>query len=115
MTESKHTPGPWEASESHNFSGTFVSYIYVAGTGTEVVPGLSKKECVAQTRSTTREVDEANAKIIAAAPKLFEACRTIIDTFEGKSGLVFVEHMALDSAVEAVEAVVGELHDHSKD
>ena len=59
--------------------------------------------------------DYDNAKLMDAAPNLFFACWTIIHTFEGKSGLEFVEQMALDSAVEAVELVVGELHDHSSE
>lgn len=61
----KHTPGPWKATESYNFTGTFVAYI---GTG------RSRDHQIAQTRGTIKEVDEANARLIAAAPTAPHEC-----------------------------------------
>ena len=74
----KFTLGPWKATKSQNFAGTFVSYI---------TP--NKNECIAQTRSKTREVDEANAQLIASAPELFEALVALINEY-GANNIISV-------------------------
>ena len=133
---SQHTPGPWRW-KGEDYRGDWGWQILVGPNGEGIIvggdgnnpsehlkvgmpvdPSLCITGIAAHGKPRVHPVHvygQANAKLIVAAPMLFEACRQIIDTFEGKSGLEFVEHMALDKAVEAVEAVVGELHDHSKD
>ena len=62
----KHTPGPWKASEDFNLTGTLVSFIEGGG------------HSIAQTRlddDTPEGMNQANARLIAAAPELLEACR----------------------------------------
>jgi len=116
----KFTPGPWKADVRVGCVA-----VYPTSTSREQSNCLDGANAWAIHLKQGRYIPEsewgldtetvANAVLIVAAPKLFEACRTIINTFEGKSGLSLPEHFALDSAVEAVEAVVGELHDHSRE
>jgi hypothetical protein len=72
---SKHTPGPWEANGYHirqRVTGTR-SISEVAYTGPHhTAPHEYPKSC--------RLVDEANARLIAAAPDLLEALEAIMDS-----------------------------------
>ena len=63
IEEIKHTPGPWEA------CGKAVH----AETGREIVFGSHN------TRSGSDEEQRANARLIAAAPELLEACREVAE------------------------------------
>ena len=84
-TETKHTPGPWENGYGYGVTGPTtprvggpccdhdIPYVVVR-VGTEVlaiVPGVAK------------EIAEANARLIAAAPELLEACRTALRHIRG--------------------------------
>jgi len=63
--KAKHTKGEWEFKKGGNFSGTFVNFICTGDIH------------IAQTRGSTSEMtaeeNEANAKLIAAAPDMLEA------------------------------------------
>ena len=70
---SKHTPGPWAASSASSVVGALVgasATYHVAA----VMPQLDKAEV------------EANARLIAAAPELLEACKAVEEWWlrEGK-------------------------------
>jgi len=60
--KSKHTPGPWEASEGETYRRYDI----------EAVGGI-----IAQTEGDT-ETDEANANLIAAAPDMLKALKDSI-------------------------------------
>ena len=83
---SKHTPGPWEANGYHirqRVTGTR-SIAEVAYTGPHHTPPHEyPKSC--------RLVDEANARLIAAAPDLLEALEAIMgsDLFEWNGSAAF--------------------------
>ncbi len=83
---SKHTPGPWEANGYHirqRVTGTR-SIAEVAYTGPHHTPAHEyPKSC--------RLVDEANARLIAAAPDLLEALEAIMgsDVFEWNGSAAF--------------------------
>lgn len=66
----KHTPGPW-----HYLGGRFVA----AGTnpGCPFVADCMVSESIRATGTT-----EANAKLIAAAPELLEACKIMLVQFK---------------------------------
>jgi len=64
MSESKHTPGPWNIGQPGGPSGLFWSLVNPDGN-------------VVAMQITS----EANAKLIAEAPKLFVALKTIRDAF----------------------------------
>lgn len=64
MTNSKHTPGPWEWVKSKN--DNWASY--------DLSPGILTKD-TPDGSPWGDEIDRANAHLIAAAPELYEACR----------------------------------------
>ena len=71
MSETRHTPGPWAvvdeldiiSSGQSPIDGTFVVGVDVATCGTSIVEFY--------------EIAKANARLIAAAPELLEACRRV--------------------------------------
>jgi hypothetical protein len=105
---SKHTPGPWEANGYHirqRITGTR-SIAEVAYTGPHhTPPNEYPKSC--------RLVDEANARLIAAAPDLLEAlekCAAVIGApQEGHWATDDEVNDAYDSAVAAIAKAKGEL------
>ena len=64
MSESKHTPGPWDV----DFSGP--ARLAITGPSEETIA-----RCDMQCENG--DVDEANARLIAAAPDLLEACKAV--------------------------------------
>ena len=68
----KHTPGPWEINESQR--GTF---IYQDRT----------ENCIAEVYADVNEDQQANARLIAAAPEFLEALNDIAngDAMKGRS------------------------------
>lgn len=72
MNETKHTPGPWRV-ENHRFKTTTESRWTV----------WSGSEAIAWTNGTDDESElaqqEANARLIAAAPELLAACKNMLE------------------------------------
>ena len=64
----EHTPGPWKI--EHSTNGTFPYRIVKFGERNPIAScrGISGKE----------SEDAANARLIAAAPNLLEACKTLV-------------------------------------
>lgn len=73
--ETKHTPGPWLAQRIHLSRGPWAVYGPRHRDGTNYAP-------LVQLGLMDRPVDEANARLIAAAPDLLEACRESLGYFE---------------------------------
>lgn len=90
----KHTPGPWEASESYDFADTFVAYI------------SSNDLQIAQTRASTKEASEANAKLIAASPALLEACKASIELIPLIQQGIGTGHPDYSQRKEKIEAAI---------
>lgn len=71
MTGTKHTPGPWVIDESrHGKRGPVHTLMVVAEKGG--MPGLIVNQ------RTVEPQDWANARLIAAAPDLFEALKGVL-------------------------------------
>ena len=77
MPDAKHTPGPWDADLLDIRDWTFdIPVVRQADYGWRI--------CAVS--GTNRQVGEANARLIAAAPELYEALEDI---------LILVDHDAL--------------------
>ncbi len=79
MSEAKHTPGPWTFSKNDELGDT---RFYVAQQeGAPYTPHYSDvATLIAETVSSERRsIQEANARLIAAAPELLEALRGLLD------------------------------------
>lgn len=73
MSNTKHTPGPWEICE-HSWADTG---IYTEGGGKRIA-GLSiYDEATEKTQSKLEDQMLANAKLIAAAPDLLKALQEL--------------------------------------
>ncbi|MGO4718068.1 hypothetical protein AB4071_02925 [Stenotrophomonas sp. 2MCAF14_2] len=70
---SKHTPGPWAYQEDSD------AY-------THIVRGPNNRFICQLNQSTSAEI-EANARLIAAAPELLEACQTFAEWLRREEGV----------------------------
>ena len=74
MREHKATPGPWEVEDVR------ANYVYAARTGAHyAIDGKDFRPALILGDGTeNRGVAEANARLIAAAPDLLEACNKLL-------------------------------------
>lgn len=76
---SKHTPGPWEvmfAGSSKAGQPFKIDEAYVYAPNTQDDTAI----CADIIDPVTQEISEANARLIAAAPDLLEACQLALDS-----------------------------------
>ena len=74
---SKHTPGPWTHGKSVPFEGAMERFVISQAEGAGYTPGFSD---VAETVFCERlDVQESNARLIAAAPELLEALQNLME------------------------------------
>lgn len=71
MTKSQHTPGPWPCEYTGDGKRILVGKGLVEGPNGYEVAEVYSDDC-------PREVAEANARLIAAAPELLEALETLL-------------------------------------
>lgn len=115
MTE--HTPGPWFAVSERLYQGKH----HVAGRG-PVVKASGRPRTIAEVyRATTqdgREKEaEANARLIAAAPELYEALQDCVALLSGEvSGAAQVNSILRESraAIAKVEGAALSLREDAK-
>lgn len=92
---SKHTPGPWEA---------IIDGPKNRGKACLVRTTASSRRslCIEASRSgDNEEEDFANTRLIAAAPDLLEACKSIVDGWENWSDIGRAE-----KGIELVKAAI---------
>lgn len=82
---SKHTPGPWEAKGWR-----------VCANLAEGGPPLTVICDTANNKASRTPENEANARLIAAAPDLLVACKMLVDS----PGITAAENEVLKSAIE---------------
>jgi len=76
MSETKHTPGPWEASSVYLDNEPNRYYVHQAGWG-----GRNVADCGLAVGGEW-DVNEANARLIASAPDLLKALQSFVDDVE---------------------------------
>lgn len=73
-----HTKGPW-----HIGAGNGQGCIFSDSGRTRLEPGGTTLYSIAQiTRGWNESEDDANARLIAAAPEMLEACRLALEVFK---------------------------------
>lgn len=87
MNTNKHTPGPW-------------LYLALPPCSVISVPGDGKHIC--QMEGIDLEIEEANARLIAAAPELFDALATVF-----MSGVMLTDEIT-DQITKALRKATGE-------
>lgn len=73
MSDAKHTPGPWDV-ERHGVVTAMVS-----GHRRQVALSTGDAAMHAPSEQTMEAIQEANARLIAAAPELAEALEELLD------------------------------------
>lgn len=113
MSKVKHTPGPWAARKGDVFNGDrtwgivrFFSLEECQEVDGEDATPNSRTEVIAEVLSADDGVDEADAKLMAAAPELYSALRLMLEKFQydvrpGEAGSDAIE--AARSAIYKVE------------
>jgi hypothetical protein len=79
MSTIKHTPGPWVQVPQTN-GGTLIAHPFE--TGKQMSPRGLRVICFTMDRASSLFEDEANARLIAAAPGLLEALEYALPYFE---------------------------------
>jgi hypothetical protein len=80
MSEVKHTPGPWQVERDRQHAQVF----HVVGPS-EIVMGLDGICSPHRLNDRTFNEDEANMRLIAAAPDLLEALKQVMGWVESWS------------------------------
>lgn len=71
MAEAKHTPGPWEACDPGDYSDF--------DGNSRVILGDDMRIAVVQWSPANAEMDDANARLIAAAPDMLAALKNVAE------------------------------------
>jgi len=105
---SEHTPGPWTYSRSEQY-GDWRFYVAQAD-GARYTPHYSDvATLIAETVSDERRsIQEANARLIAAAPDLLEALSRLIEIEDGPGMAVIGWEGAMERAYAAIAKARGE-------
>ena len=85
----QHTPGPWEK-------------FFYKGHETWMVRG-GKGLTLAELANHETEDSEANARLIAAAPDLLEACQSLVAAYDGWDSVIPSVRAARAAAVKATQ------------
>lgn len=80
MSAVKHTPGPWHAREWQCRGVTSVGRVADNRVGFEQIA-----ECSGNGRQVSNEQEEADARLIAAAPDLLEALKGVLRVADRKT------------------------------
>jgi hypothetical protein len=107
----KHTPGPWKACKDHeDFNGP---YFDIEPEDLDYYQNkpyvrICSKDGNVTTNHDLFEFQEANAKLIAAAPELFEALELCIKTWRNPNYSNEDFHLCFDKAEQAIKKAKGE-------
>jgi hypothetical protein len=84
MSKAQHTPGPWKIQDAGPNSGNIIRFeiVWTAnGTDFHSICEIEDSTVDAKDKKAAARMDEANARLIAAAPALLAACEAATDLF----------------------------------
>lgn len=104
-----HTPGPWAATESKDFSGNPIFYIAQCSEA----PYTSNFSDVATVRIETvsaeqKQIQAANAALISAAPQLLECLKWAIEFPDDNAYWLTQANAAIEKATKLSDTPVGD-------
>jgi hypothetical protein len=107
----KHTPGPWAFSKSDMFGD--LRFYVAQSDAAPYTPNFSDvTTLIAETVPSERQyIQEANARLIAAAPELLEALHVIVDAFDSlpPTHEARYAHLKINTARAAIAKATGEV------
>lgn len=102
--EQKHAPGPWDGSHPFQEAGKDAGYRPIfsknRGGGIDLI-------CMVRARGPDDPEQEANARLIAAAPEMLEALQRLVEIEDGPGMAVIGWCDALDAARAAIAKATG--------
>lgn len=108
MSTEKHTPGPWHAAtadEWRDANGRRVQYgRFDISAGSNDPEAANYYRIGSVSNVNNLEQNQANAKLIAAAPELLAALRDLVDVMTGRMD---GETVALHNALAALQSATG--------
>ena len=113
MSTAQHTPGPWHIGE-----GIYNGNIFAKnGRQKFYHDGCSSRQAVCTIRHGWKaEEDNANARLIAAAPQMLEALRAALeaigDTYDARDAAGTEGEQLRDQIAEAIATATGEPADY---
>jgi hypothetical protein len=102
----QHTPGPWAFSQSAQYGDT---RFYVAqGDGAPYTPHYSDvATLIAETvNDERRSIQEANARLIAAAPDLLDALKKVMPFIDCIAAVTREEIIEYEAAMKMADAAI---------
>jgi hypothetical protein len=104
--ETKHTPGPWTVGQKGDYGTYNANVIYAGSEGICAVGQIPLHTKLEQISGEPRwQTGLANARLIAAAPDLLEACKHLVAAIE--RGNVEMAEVAAESASAAIAKAEG--------
>ena len=97
---SNHTPGPGDV--KWEMAGQLI------GPNGEKTPGRYGRYSICQAAMYSEETAEANARLIAAAPEMLEACEKIAALADGQGRMNMLEVAGMARAAIAIAKAKGE-------
>lgn len=106
MSQAKHTPGPWEWSDKYRTADSERNTWSLLGDGGYGILSCDGDENSPQSLGKS---GEANARLIAAAPELLDALRSMLVQFNFNTitGIVHDESAVIVKAREAIAKATG--------
>lgn len=106
----KHTPGPWTV--EHGLSSDQAKYtpgIDANGeTFTVILYGIKREGDACGIRGRTDDEQEANARLIAAAPELLAFAQAFLADYQSEDGMQLMKHYAKQAHAAIAKATGGE-------
>lgn len=104
-----YTPGPWRVDGTKTLGayGVWTDYTTHPGHDNDGYASQICSMCPTQDTGILQEQRDANARLIAAAPDLFESCKKLLSAFEGtklSDSLIRTETDAIRAAIAKAES-----------
>ena len=102
--KAQHTPGPWRYDTDSNGWEFRISQ----EDGAPYTPGYSDVAHFNSVQGEARDIQEANARLIAAAPELLEALEDMVRIFDRSLPSECIGRRTCDNAINAIAKAKGE-------
>jgi hypothetical protein len=106
MSNNQHTPGPWEIDGNEIFAEG--DYFVARVNANQYTPNTDKRKAVTSRNWSMAAQDEANARLIAAAPDLLNALRGLIAAYGGDRDYSAEDNVnSYESAIALIDRIEG--------
>jgi hypothetical protein len=104
VTKIQHTPGPWTVSEDPDTNGVFIIREILASEVLDASPTGVDADLLYEEQNKLRT---ANARLIAAAPEMLEALKSVSEAYQSMFDVMPVAWQTFDNIVNEAIAKAG--------